>query len=106
VPWSQPLYYQSIQLGDLDGDGNDELVGRDAFGVHVYYFDETQGTWLPMLDATGKLELVRRCRTQRASAARQPRISSQEWECVTDAQGKLQMLRPAGRPTKDVILAQ
>jgi hypothetical protein len=30
VPWSLPQYYPSIVAGDLDGDGRDELIGRDA----------------------------------------------------------------------------
>ena len=30
VPWSNAANWTSIGIGDLDGDGFDELVGRDA----------------------------------------------------------------------------
>jgi hypothetical protein len=53
VPWSLPQYYQDILLGDLDGDGRDELIGRNAFGVHVWSFDTTLGTWQPWLTTNG-----------------------------------------------------
>src|SRR4051812_30314795 len=36
VPWSLPQYSQNIIAGDLDGDGRDELIGRDASGIHVW----------------------------------------------------------------------
>lgn len=60
VPWSLPQYYQSIQAGDLDGDGRDELIGRDANGVHVWSFNTALGVWQPWLssDGTGRLVLA------------------------------------------------
>ena len=59
VPWGQTKYNSSIQLGDLDGDGKDELVGRDAGGVIVHKFDTPLGEWVPVVteDKTGILSL-------------------------------------------------
>ena len=31
-----PSYYTTIRLGDIDGDGTDELIGRGGDGVRVY----------------------------------------------------------------------
>jgi hypothetical protein len=58
VPWSLPQHYQDILSGDLDGDGKDELVGRDALGVHVWSFNTALGTWQPWLTTNGTGELV------------------------------------------------
>jgi hypothetical protein len=62
--WGQRRYYDTIRLGDLDGDGGAELVARTAgsAGIQVYGFKETSqdsGTWTllskgpgPMADTT------------------------------------------------------
>ncbi len=59
VPWSQPQNYQTIVAGDLDGDGRDELIGRDARGLHVWSFDSVLGVWQPWVatDKSGILVL-------------------------------------------------
>jgi len=61
--WDQPQYYETLRLGDVDGDGRDELVARSGVGVIVYRY--TQGgspdaaTWTqlttsgPMPDVDG-----------------------------------------------------
>src|SRR5438067_3675218 len=59
VPWSLPNYYYStIAAGDLDGDGRDELIGRNALGVHVWSFNSTLGVWHPWVRTDGKGLLV------------------------------------------------
>lgn len=42
--WSHPSQYRSIVSGDVDGDGNGELVGRNGSTVEVW-------TWAPALPA-------------------------------------------------------
>lgn len=44
--WDQPRYYETIQLADLDGDGQDELLGRGTAGLYVNRFDAESGQWL------------------------------------------------------------
>jgi hypothetical protein len=58
VPWSLPEYSQTLVAGDLDGDGRDELVGRDARGIHVWSFDTARGVWRPWLATDGSGLLV------------------------------------------------
>ena len=58
VPWSQPQYSQTIVAGDLDGDGRDELIGRDAQGIHVWSFDTVLGVWQPWVATDGSGPLV------------------------------------------------
>ncbi|MGH9846082.1 MAG: FG-GAP repeat domain-containing protein [Blastocatellia bacterium] len=41
--FDQPQYYRTIQTGDVDGDGNPELLLRDSKGVHTYKW--TNGIW-------------------------------------------------------------
>jgi RTX calcium-binding nonapeptide repeat (4 copies) len=36
--WDNPQYYSTIQSGDLDGDGFDEMLGRAADGLHPYQY--------------------------------------------------------------------
>jgi len=36
--WKNPQYYKTIQLADLDGDGQDELLARWIDGLHIYRF--------------------------------------------------------------------
>lgn len=61
--WDQPKYYETIQLGDIDGDGRAELVARSPDGVIVFRYqsggspDAADWTRLttsgPMNDAEG-----------------------------------------------------
>src|SRR5262249_59801812 len=49
--WNQPQYYQTIQTADIDGDGQAELLARDASGIEVWKFVPGQnyppdGTWI------------------------------------------------------------
>jgi hypothetical protein len=38
--WSEPWYYQTIQTGDVDGDGAAELLARARDGLHTYRWNE------------------------------------------------------------------
>ncbi len=43
--WDEPQYYSTIQLGDVNGDGADELLARAGGGLHVWHFDSSSRTW-------------------------------------------------------------
>lgn len=58
VPWLKPEYFETIQTGDLDGDGVADLIGRDATGVHVFMYNAALGAWRPVLTPQGGDELV------------------------------------------------
>src|SRR5689334_22997759 len=58
VPWLNPEYFQTIQTGDVDGDGVDDLIARDANGLHLYMYDASLGAWMPVLTTQGGDELV------------------------------------------------
>jgi hypothetical protein len=34
--WNQPQYYQTIRVADVDGDGDDDVIGRGPQGMVVY----------------------------------------------------------------------
>jgi len=53
--WDQPQYYSTIQLADVDGDGQAELIARSSVGILVNHFDPTLGQWMPIRydDSTG-----------------------------------------------------
>ena len=46
-PWANdPSYYSTIQAGDVDGDGQDELIGRGPYGIRTWFFNRRgTGTW-------------------------------------------------------------
>jgi FG-GAP-like repeat len=43
--WNQPRQYKTIQLADIDGDGQAELLGRGANGIQVYHWNKTTHLW-------------------------------------------------------------
>jgi hypothetical protein len=43
--WSQPQQYQTIQCADIDGDGRDELLGRDSSGVQAWKYTPANQSW-------------------------------------------------------------
>jgi hypothetical protein len=49
--WTDPSKYSTIQLADVNGDGRDELVGRNDQGLEIWEFDTTVGQWRPQVDA-------------------------------------------------------
>lgn len=46
--WNEAPYYSTIQLGDIDGDGAAELLGRYADGIQINRFDTDTGLWMPL----------------------------------------------------------
>ena len=51
--WTDPSKYSTIQLGDVNGDGSDELIARNDQGIEIYWFDTSLGQWRPQADANG-----------------------------------------------------
>ena len=49
--WTDPAKYSTIQLADVNGDGSDELIGRNDDGLEIFWFDTTLGQWRPQVDA-------------------------------------------------------
>jgi hypothetical protein len=43
--WSDPSHYLNILAGDINGDGQDEIVARGVGGIEVYRFDTSTGQW-------------------------------------------------------------
>jgi len=58
MPWLRPANFKTIQTGDLDGDGIDDLIGRDGTGLHVFMYNAAFGAWKPVLTPQGGDELV------------------------------------------------
>ena len=48
--WDRPQYYRTIQTGDIDGDGADELLARSSAGMSAYKWNGTG--WLSLATAT------------------------------------------------------
>ena len=51
--WTDPSQYSTIQLADVNGDGRDELIGRNDEGLEIWWFDTSVGQWRPQVDANG-----------------------------------------------------
>lgn len=43
--WSQAGYYETIQYGDVDGNGVAELIARGLFGLRTWSYDASAKTW-------------------------------------------------------------
>lgn len=43
--WNDVKYYSTIQLADVDGDGQDELIARAGAGIIVSHFNKQTGRW-------------------------------------------------------------
>lgn len=48
--WADPSYYNTIQTGDIDGDGDDELVARGKYGIRTWAWMGTSKGWQRPLD--------------------------------------------------------
>jgi hypothetical protein len=51
--WDQPQYYSTIQTGDIDGDGRDELLARSSAAVEAWEFDPSSNTWSQLPNGPG-----------------------------------------------------
>ncbi len=49
--WTDPSKFSTIQLGDVNGDGKDELLGRGDSGIEIWTFDTSLGQWRPQVTA-------------------------------------------------------
>ncbi|MDD1650237.1 MAG: VCBS repeat-containing protein, partial [Methylococcaceae bacterium] len=43
--WTSQPYYSTIQTGDIDGDGADEILARSMLGIVVFKWDKTNQGW-------------------------------------------------------------
>mgnify|MGYP001825499872 CR=1 FL=1 len=48
VLWTEPEYYETIQTGDIDGDGAAELLVRSSLGLFTYRFNTGGQVWEPV----------------------------------------------------------
>jgi hypothetical protein len=56
--WTEPSKFSTIQLADFNGDGRDELIGRNDQGLEIYWFDTGLGQWRPQVDAKGHPQVL------------------------------------------------
>lgn len=53
--YDQPEFYRTIQAADLDGDGKDEIFGRDASGIIAWDYQPSTESWeepIPLLQGS------------------------------------------------------
>ncbi len=43
--WRQPRYYETLQAADINGDGRDEIIGRDSGGIESWEYDPASESW-------------------------------------------------------------
>jgi hypothetical protein len=56
--WTDPSQYSTIQLADLTGNGQDELLARNSDGLEIWWFDASIGQWRPAIGANGLPEVL------------------------------------------------
>jgi hypothetical protein len=56
--WTDPSQYSTIQLADVTGDGQDELIARNSDGLEIWRFDKSIGEWRPAVGADGHPEVL------------------------------------------------
>ena len=50
--WGVEQYYGTIQTGDVDGDGQAELLGRSSCGMETWRFNASSNTWVSVTSCT------------------------------------------------------
>jgi hypothetical protein len=56
--WTNGSKSSTIQLADFNGDGRDELIGRNDQGLEIFWFDTDLGEWRPQVDANGVQQVL------------------------------------------------
>ncbi len=56
--WKQPSKYSTIELADITGNGQDELLARNDDGLEIWRFDTTIGQWRPAIGADHQPEVL------------------------------------------------
>ena len=56
--WDQVSKYSTIQLADITGNGQDELLARNDDGLEIWRFDTSIGQWRPAIGADGRPEIL------------------------------------------------
>ena len=54
--FDQPPYYETLCVGDVDGDGQDELIIRGPAGILVERFDPPTGQWMTLTTGGPQLQ--------------------------------------------------
>ena len=50
---TKPEYYATIRVGDVDGDGRDDVVARGPFGIRTWFYDRRGSGRVGALSARG-----------------------------------------------------
>jgi hypothetical protein len=53
--WDDVTWYPTIQCADIDGDGQDELLGRSWLGINAYRYNKADGKWTTLSIASPAL---------------------------------------------------
>jgi hypothetical protein len=77
--WADPSKYATIQLADVNGDGRDELIGRNDQGLEIFWFDTTFGQWRPQVDANGVQQVIKDFRSPLPSEEGNPNWSQAQY---------------------------
>ena len=96
--WTDPSKYSTIQLADLNGDGTDELVGRNDEGLEFWTFDTTVGQWRPQVDANDFAQVLTDFASPGPSNDSNPRSPTLPWYSST-----IQAVDVDGQPGAEIL---